>query len=301
MTNYSFDISHAQDFGDREAIFIFNLAFWINHNRANKKNFHDGKTWTYNSHAAFIEIFPFWTSKQIRRVIESLLEQGVIIKGNYNKSSYDQTLWYAFADESKFLLNLGDRCPKGQMVLPEKSNENAQKGKPIPDINPIYKEELLLTLEEFTALGSEKEVVVSSEKKEKATSLHLEVLNISESTKKSITAKYTDAQIKLAVERCLKWTYRNSDEQGIWTALHKEKEWNDNPASNQFEEKNKKFLESLMHLDGKEIGNTLITIGHKYIEFVCGLKNNTYQVDQSDFINLVKKYILYLQGIQKNA
>ena len=35
---------------------------------------------------------------------ESLLEQGVLLKGEYNKNPYDRTSWFAFNDESTFLI-----------------------------------------------------------------------------------------------------------------------------------------------------------------------------------------------------
>jgi hypothetical protein len=100
---HSFDIVHAQKYGLNEAIIIHNFQFWITKNRANKTHNHDGRTWTYNSVKAFEELFPYLKYSQIRRCLESLVEQEVLVKGEYNNGPYDRTCWYAFNDESMFL------------------------------------------------------------------------------------------------------------------------------------------------------------------------------------------------------
>lgn len=143
---YTFNAGHAKKYGVNEAIMLCCFIFWISKNEANGKHFHDGRTWTYNSVAAFEKLFPFWTKKQIRGVLDSLERQGVIMKGNYNEQKYDRTSWYGFTDE--FLKSMFPEgqihvsqkgksiCPKGQMEMPEKANRNAEKGKPIPVILP---------------------------------------------------------------------------------------------------------------------------------------------------------------------
>lgn len=98
--NMSFNTITAIKYGVNESIFLNNLIFWISVNKANNINFHDGKTWSYNSMEAFTKIFPFWSIGQIKRIIDSLKEQGVIISGNYNQSPYNRTMWYALTDES---------------------------------------------------------------------------------------------------------------------------------------------------------------------------------------------------------
>lgn len=137
--NYSFDVDVATKYGVNEAILIGNLQFWLLKNKANKTHCYDDRTWTYNSIQAFATLFPFWTAKQVRRVLDSLISKEVIVTGNYNKSAYDRTLWYAFNDESKWLggfaQNENSKSPNGKIDLPIWANGNAQKGEPIPNIN----------------------------------------------------------------------------------------------------------------------------------------------------------------------
>ena len=132
---YSFDIEIAQKYGVGEAIMLKNFQFWIMKNKANNKNYHEteyeGKkierTFTYNSVRAYSELFPFWTEKQIRRILTSLLDQKVLIKDNFNKVGYDRTIWYALLDESIL--------PNGQIEYTKRSNRIDQTVGPIPDNN----------------------------------------------------------------------------------------------------------------------------------------------------------------------
>jgi len=130
--NYSFNIIYAKKYGVNEAIMINNLIYWIIKNKANNKHFYEGRTWTYNSHEAFSRLFPFWDKYQVRRIIDSLVEQKVLIKGNFNKIRLDRTMWYSFNNELAFL-----------------PNGFAENDTPIPNINtdskPNIKKEYIPT------------------------------------------------------------------------------------------------------------------------------------------------------------
>ena len=131
--NYTFDINLAQKYGVNAAIVIANFQFWISKNKANNRHFYDGRYWTYNSVKAFEDIFPFWTGRQIRKILDDLVNLGILIKGNYNKITYDRTLWYAFKDEDLFLYPVGD------IHLTKKSNQFPQNVTAIPDNKPDNK------------------------------------------------------------------------------------------------------------------------------------------------------------------
>lgn len=137
---HNFDINIAEKYGINAAIILQNMYYWIEKNRANEKHFHDGYYWTYNSLKAFEELFPYMSTKQIRGALEKLEEEGIIVCGNYNNSTYDRTKWYAITDAGYELFQEG-KCiiPKGQMESSEKANGMSQKGKPIPNNKPNNK------------------------------------------------------------------------------------------------------------------------------------------------------------------
>jgi hypothetical protein len=129
---HHFDTEYALKYGIEEAIVINNLQFWIIKNIANKKHFINDRTWTYNSYKAFSEIFPYWNDHKMKRILDSLVIQKVILRENYNKSGYDRTCWYAFTDENSFLHNSNIHIAE----LQDGSNESA---KPIPYNNTVNK------------------------------------------------------------------------------------------------------------------------------------------------------------------
>ena len=126
---HSFNIELAKEYGILEAILLKNIWFWIEKNRANEKNFYDGTYWTYKSTRAFNELFPYASESSIKRALKSLQEKGIIKTGNYNKSSYDRTLWYAFTDLGYSIMS------NRQMEVNKSSNGDEQNGLTIPDIN----------------------------------------------------------------------------------------------------------------------------------------------------------------------
>jgi hypothetical protein len=134
MSLHSFEVEHARKYGLAEAVLIKNFKFWIEHNIDQKYNFKDGRTWTYISLRELAKNFDYLSEKQVRTAIDHLVNEGVILKGNYNKLAIDKTLWYAFVNESEFVKPydlMG--TPFAQMGKPD-----AQEGEAIPDTINIY-------------------------------------------------------------------------------------------------------------------------------------------------------------------
>lgn len=121
--NHFFDVEIAREYGMLEAVLLNHFDFWIRKNEANEQNFFDGAYWTYNSLAAFCELFPYVTEKQLRRALNHLREEGLIQTGNYSENRYDRTLWYAFTQKGNSI------CRNGNFDLPKKEIRFAQEGK----------------------------------------------------------------------------------------------------------------------------------------------------------------------------
>lgn len=96
---FQFDSKIAEQFGLNEAVFIHNIFFWINNNKANNRNQFEGRFWTYNTKRAFVNQFPFWTYEQIKKIIVNLSENGVLLMSNFNENKWDKTIWYSLSDE----------------------------------------------------------------------------------------------------------------------------------------------------------------------------------------------------------
>ena len=143
---HCFDTEIAKLYGVNSAILLYNINYWIQHAKANGKNFHDERYWTYNSNKAFQELFPYLSDKQIRKALQNLIEDGVLITGNYNAVAYDRTLWYSNTEKGESILqkakmDIAEKdksiCPVGKMETPKKENGFSSEGEPIPYINTI--------------------------------------------------------------------------------------------------------------------------------------------------------------------
>lgn len=126
---HSFDVEIAKKYGIPCAILLKNIYFWTEKNRANGDNFYDGRYWTYNSKKAFSELFPYMTARQVDYALNKMVDEGLIITGNYNKVSYDRTLWYAITKKGYSILQ---NCKMEETKLLNGFNAIVQ---PIPDIN----------------------------------------------------------------------------------------------------------------------------------------------------------------------
>lgn len=147
--NHSFNTDIAKDIGLIPAVMLEHLAFWILKNEANEQNCFEGQYWTFSSVEGFVKIFNYLTPKQIRSALDKLIETDYLVTGNFNKSTYDRTKWYALTAKASAFYGLSNcqlgqihlptkangTTPKGQMDSTKRANGFDQKGEPIPDIN----------------------------------------------------------------------------------------------------------------------------------------------------------------------
>ena len=126
---HSFNIIVAKEYGIVEAILLNNFEYWIAKNQANQTNFYNGVYWTYNSTRAFTELFPYLSQRQIQYALKHLKDEDIIQTGNFNKSAYDRTLWYAFTKKG---LSILQKCKMESTEMLNRFTENVE---PIPNIN----------------------------------------------------------------------------------------------------------------------------------------------------------------------
>ncbi len=147
MNDHHFNIKVAKDFDVDTAIFLNNMAFWINYLIANrndpkqKNHYFESKYWLYNSYTDWSILFPYYSRKQMRRIIENCFNNGLIIKGNFNNKRYDKTNWYTMTEKAleyyptlkEQILNTYAQTGK---TYAQTGKTYAQTGTPIPYSNP---------------------------------------------------------------------------------------------------------------------------------------------------------------------
>ena len=130
--NFHFDGAVAEMYGVDGAVFISRLQFWIEKNAANDRHYHAGRYWTYNSLRAMEKLFPFWSRRQIERIVKNLKDKGVLLTANYARDTQDRTLFYAL-DESKLPISPfgGDLSPNGDNPLSPNGDNLSPNGEMI--------------------------------------------------------------------------------------------------------------------------------------------------------------------------
>lgn len=166
-----FDVDVATKYGLTEAILLSNLYYWIEHNRANERNYYNGTYWTYNSVKAFKTLFPYLSERKIHNALKRLQEQGIIETGNFNENTYDRTLWYSLTKVGHCIMQ---KCKMDNAILSNGNVENvkstytdintdinadsnitarARKENSEKAVNKIaYADDVLLTETEYSAL-----------------------------------------------------------------------------------------------------------------------------------------------------
>ena len=134
------------------AILFSHIYYWCVENKNKEINCHKDamgvdRFWTFDTTKTFCKKFFFLSEKQIRNNLARLEEEGLIVTGNFNKSSYDRTKWYSVTEKGEELIRDNSKdiflysqkgesiFPKGQMEVPERANGSSQKGEPIPHNN----------------------------------------------------------------------------------------------------------------------------------------------------------------------
>jgi len=137
--SHSFNTHLASRIGIEKAILIKNLAYWVEYNKCQDRNFFEDKYWTYNSSASFAKLYPYMKPSSIRRWFKELEEKGWIISGNFNCNGFDQTKWYTMGiTYYRWVVEYAEHVKNEALnnLNPEHDNNN-DPSEPVEKQNPI--------------------------------------------------------------------------------------------------------------------------------------------------------------------
>lgn len=163
MPDHHFNPVLAQEYGIDAAVFLHNIYFWLKHNKAYQKNFYEGRYWTFNSLAAFCEAHPYWSRRQIERIVSACKKSGLLLTGCFNQDKRDRTSWYSLSDKAlDYFVEMKTETsdcisPNGEMHGTERGQSFHQTGTPLPDINPYNSQTDNPPTAPWGALGAKKE------------------------------------------------------------------------------------------------------------------------------------------------
>lgn len=112
--------------GLNEAVVLRQIYYWLEINEKLKRNYHDGKYWSYNTMENWKkENFPWWSTKTVERAFKNLVNSGLVITGNYNKDGRDRTKWYTI-DEDVLEEVLKNTAGISTSECPDANRQNGQ-------------------------------------------------------------------------------------------------------------------------------------------------------------------------------
>ena len=124
----------AKILGLNETIILQQLHYWLQ----KKPKIKDNRAWIYNSISNWQAQFPFFSVNTIRRTLDSLVANNIIIKGEFNKATFDKTSWWAIDYDglNAIAQNHKSICPKWANGYTQNGRTDTPKmGEPIPETN----------------------------------------------------------------------------------------------------------------------------------------------------------------------
>lgn len=93
-----------------KAIIVQQIHYWLQIKRKAKdtRSFKEGRWWVYNSFREWNKQFIWISERTIQRHFKDLVDQGIIIVGNFNNQNYDRTNWYTISYERLNELTMTD-------------------------------------------------------------------------------------------------------------------------------------------------------------------------------------------------
>lgn len=187
--HHSFSVELAEQYGIECAILIQHFQFWIEQNQMMKRNFHDDRTWMYQTQKEIAAIYPYWNRDKVQDLTQKLVDFGVIIKGNYNKKGFDKTTWYAFKNEEMFT-KVRNRTVDGG----DPHTGEGKTAQPIPDTSPDTSPDTEQQQQPAAALSKQEK-----KKLKEPINVNLLYIDIPDSEKRWISQHFDDPTIKHAI------------------------------------------------------------------------------------------------------
>jgi hypothetical protein len=276
------------------AIVFDHICYWLRLNFGKEESEKEGKTWMYQTQEEMSQYFGFISVREIQGAISTLMEHGLIIKGNFNDNRFVRTNWYTVYDQSLIDNTIKKRFTKTRPGVfrthPPVSSEHT------PGCHDIKEEET--TKEREKELLRENAPPIEHSKPKVVVSKNLYKIKISEPLRKKITSEHSEEDIEIYVKRVLAWKNRDNDEAAINHVIKNKDNWTEVSSKDEIIKKNTLFLKEIANLDGKIISNIKITIGYNYVEF-SHREAKVYSIEDKDFITLVKEEISKLTQIAK--
>lgn len=101
---HNFNVGIARRYGVNAALVAQYVWDQICENEFHNKHHYDGRCWMRCSHMMFTAVMPYLSKHLVRRALERLMKQGVLVRGEFGADRFDRTSWYAFTQFGRLLM-----------------------------------------------------------------------------------------------------------------------------------------------------------------------------------------------------
>lgn len=202
--NHSFSVELAEKYGVECAILIQHFQFWIEQNQSMRRNFHEGRTWMYQTQKEIASVYPYLSEDSVARTIKKLIDEEILIKGNFNKTSFDRTIWYAFKNEEMFTK------PRNRGMEEAKPRNPKRE---IADTIPYTKPDTIQEQQHSAAAFLKIYQCLESLDMPNRDKIEITERNLEEKVKKAIAwATHPETKINKTLAQAIKWACLNEPE-----------------------------------------------------------------------------------------
>lgn len=141
---HRFNVEVATRYGVPCALVLGHIDYLVEKAKADGEKKRNGRYWISKSVKKIAELYPYYSEKQIRRAVEKLRAEGLVITGHFPAGECPSTLWYTLTKKGKaaLLKDVGNlptganqfdpqgetSCPTGQNETPTGANQFDQQG-----------------------------------------------------------------------------------------------------------------------------------------------------------------------------
>lgn len=139
--SHSFNVDVAGQYNVDIALMLNHICFWYEKVVSDDVNNFKNEHWVRMKLTQMNHQFPYWGISKIRHLIDKMLDEKLIKKGEFNTKKNDRTKWYTLTKKGKNLLNIStDKTPK-KVSAEIGNNKSAEIGSLTAEIgNSKYKE-----------------------------------------------------------------------------------------------------------------------------------------------------------------
>ncbi|QOD60626.1 hypothetical protein H9I45_15000 [Polaribacter haliotis] len=111
--SHSFSVEVAGAYNVDVALMLQHMCFWYEKVVSDDVNKFKGEYWVRMKLTQMNHQFPYWGISKIRHLVDKMLDEKLIKKGEFNTKKNDRTKWYTLTKKGKNLLKISvEKSPK---------------------------------------------------------------------------------------------------------------------------------------------------------------------------------------------